>query len=181
MIRRLHNYQFLIINWGLFLLLYILILISSYFYHDSQTLRTPSKISPNSVEWTDIFLHNLGLALIIIGAGIISFGVLSFFIVSINFYLLFISFTFAFNITSNFLYGFLIISTHGILEILAIGLAFYLSTFSLRKFIKSIYSHNKIKVEKLTTFVKLTVLMIGLFLLSSLIEAFITPYILNHL
>ncbi|HEC2175295.1 TPA: stage II sporulation protein M [Staphylococcus delphini] len=181
MVKHLIHRKFLIINSIFFIIVYFMLLVSSYYIRDSSIATDNMNLSSKKLVWIELFLHNLGLALLIVGVGIISFGFLSVLIVILIFYLLYISFDYIFKISDDFFYGFLIISTHGILEILAMSLAFYLSTFSLRKLINNIYSFKKVRVESLTSFVKLILLMVALFLISSLIETFITPSILNHL
>lgn len=176
--------KLLLLTVSLLIFIYIILILLSILLEVNQdvNLKPALKlIHSKQVQWTEIFWHNIGASFLMLSLGILSCGFFSTLILLFNFYVLFLGFSQAYYISNNVFYTIFIISTHGLLEMVSLGIFYYLSTWSIRKLINSIYSYEIVKLESILNIFKHIIIATGILLCASLVEDYITPLIVDFI
>ncbi len=151
----------------------------SVFLTGIQLELLPTEELIKHVNWYEIFIQNISSAFFIIFLGLLSFGTVSSVVVLYNLYLLSLAVYLAYLHSGSITYTLLVILTHGIVEIIAIVLSFYLSTISLRLLINKLYQKQIFYIQSLRQVMWYLVFIVGLFLLAAMLEAYLTPVVVS--
>ncbi|WP_347553101.1 stage II sporulation protein M (plasmid) [Pseudalkalibacillus hwajinpoensis] len=149
------------------------------FLSDIQLELLPTQELIKHVDWYAIFIQNTSSAFLIILLGLLSFGTVSSAVALYNLYLLSLAVYIAYLHSGSMTYTLLVILTHGIVEIIAIVLSYYLSTISLRLLINKLYQKQIFYIQSLRQFMWYLLFIVGLFLLAALLEAYLTPTVVS--
>lgn len=131
------------------------------------------------VPWIDIFIHNAIAAVMTIILGNITIGLGSVLMFMFNVYLISYSALFAYSVSGSIGYSFFILMVHGTFEIPAIVICFLLSTSTLRIMLNKIFDRNFFYINNIREKFFLAGLMFFLYLVASVIEAYLTSYFAN--
>lgn len=158
----------------LFVCVYVFILFSK-----TEVSPLDGKELVKQVQWDEIFIHNSTSAFTLILLGIISFGVISTVFFIYDFYLIAFAAHGAYTYSGSFIYSLTAVLTHGIFELVAISLNFYISTISFRYLINRLYKKRIFNVEKGNELIQIIFWMLFVFFIASIVEAFVTPNLLH--
>ncbi|WP_270181138.1 stage II sporulation protein M [Alkalihalobacillus sp. CinArs1] len=161
-----------------YFLILTMVFVLVFMYTTNITLLPPAELI-KKVSFTEIFIQNISSSTIILLTGIISFGAVSSGIIIYNLYLLSIAIHSAYVHSGSVFYSLFVILTHGIIEIVAIVLSFYLSTISLRLAINKLYNKRIFHVQSLNQFLQLLIVMVVSLGIAALFESQITPIVLE--
>ncbi|MDQ0164005.1 stage II sporulation protein M [Aeribacillus alveayuensis] len=160
-------------------LIFILTIYIILFFFPPEVTKISSKELIKYIDWFSIFINNISTAFTIIFIGILTFGFFSTITYLFGLYMLILAIYTAFQNSGSLLYSFSVIMVHGILELIGIALAYYISTISFRVLINKIYKKQIFHVEGFNKMVQLFLAMIVIFFISSLLESHMTPNILK--
>lgn len=136
-----------------------------------------NNLIPVQLSWYSIFFHNAGLAILYIILGNLTFGVLAFLLMLYNIYIVSYAIYYTYMHTGSIGFSIALIFTHGILEITAMMLCFLLSTTTLRWFMNKIYKRRIFMINSVERKVFLGFCMILLYLIASVIESYVSPFL----
>ncbi|MFC0213520.1 stage II sporulation protein M [Paenibacillus chartarius] len=136
-----------------------------------------NNLPPVHLPWSQIFMHNAGLAILYIILGNLTFGSLAFLLMLYNIYIVSYAIYYTYMHTGSIGFSIAIIFTHGILEIAAMLLCFLLSTTSLRWAMNKIYKKTIFSINSVETKAGLVVCMMLLYLVASVIESYLSPIV----
>ncbi|WP_162142934.1 stage II sporulation protein M [Tuberibacillus calidus] len=125
------------------------------------------------VTWNEVFVHNIGVALITIVLGLCTLGFSTLFVVLFNYYSIFIAFNHTNSFTRNLGDTFLVFS-HLWTEVLGMCISYYLSLLSLQYVTNRFVKKNLLPTEGIRGITLLFAIMITLFLISSILETTIS-------
>lgn len=160
-------------------LTFILVVYVILFFFPPEVTKISSKELIKYIDWFSIFINNISTSFTIIILGVLTFGFFSTIIYLFGLYMLIIAIYIAFQNSGSLLFSFSVIMAHGILEIMGITIAYYLSTISFRVLINKLNKKQLLHVEGFNKMVQLLFTMIIIFFISSLLESHITPKILK--
>lgn len=140
----------------------------------TDPIITKEDFLAESLHPMSIFVHNLLSAFFLILLGNLTLGLYAIYALLLNIYITSYAIYFVYTETGMFSYAFAIILIHGILEIPAICLCFLLSSFTLRLSLNKIFGHV-FHINSANEKVALVLLMIVLYFIASIVEAYMTP------
>lgn len=141
----------------------------------TDPIITKEDFLAESLHPMSIFVHNLLSAFFLILLGNLTLGLYAIYALLLNKYITSYAIYFVYTETGMFSYAFAIILIHGILEIPAICLCFLLSSFTLRLSLNKIFGHHVFHMNSANEKVALVLLMIVLYFIASIVEAYMTP------
>lgn len=132
---------------------------------------TTINLNVANLKWSELFFHNASSAILMILLGNLTFGIASSLMLLYNAYLTSASIYYVYLNSGSIIYSVLLIFTHGLIEILAISLAFLLSTSTLRKFINKRYNAKKFYINSVSEKMSIFITILILLLFAAIIEA----------
>jgi uncharacterized membrane protein SpoIIM required for sporulation len=140
-------------------------------------IENSESFTPVKLQWYNIFMHNVGVALVYIILGNLSFGILAFLLMLFNIYMTSYAVYYSYMHTGSIGFSTALIFTHGFIEIAAMILCFVISTTTMRWAINKIYMKTIFNINTVENKAFLCIWMVLLYLIASFIESYISPVI----